>query len=316
MTIALATSSELPDLDADDAPLVAALTARGLAPEPVVWDARDVDWSRFSLVLVRSTWDYFHHRPRFLEWAEHVASVTTLVNPLELIRWNTHKRYLRDLEARGIAVVPTAWIDAKTPCDLQGLIAACGWHEAVLKPAVSAGAHDTSRVYRDGRAKGQPRLDAILARGDAMLQPYLRTVEEYGERSLVYFDGAFSHAVRRRAMLAGGDPAPQGSEERVTPTDAELAFAARVLEASPVPPVYARVDIARAGDRGGAAGEKVAEDSLLLMELELVEPSLFFRQAPGSADRLAAALERITLADAASAAAVAASAAGAGEPGR
>lgn len=293
MTIALATCSAFPDLDADDALLVAALASRGLAAQPVVWDAPDVDWARYPLVVIRSTWDYFHHRPRFLAWAERVASQTTLVNPLALVRWNTHKRYLRDLEARGVAVVPTAWIDARTPCNLQGLIAACGWHEAVLKPAVSGAAFDTIRVYRDGRAQAQPRLDAMLARGDAMIQPYLRSVEDYGERSLVFFDGQFSHAIRKHPALAaapgnGSTTAEPLPEARVTPTDAELAFAARVLAATPYPPVYARVDVTRL-----SPGNVDAPEALVLMELEVVEPSLFFRQAPGSAERFAAVLARL-----------------------
>jgi glutathione synthase/RimK-type ligase-like ATP-grasp enzyme len=281
--------SELPDLDADDALLVQALEKRGLEPRPVVWDAVDVEWATFPLVLIRSTWDYHLHRPRFLAWAERVASVTTLANPLGLVRWNTHKRYLRDLEARGVPVVPTAWIDARTPCNLQGLIAACGWHEAVLKPAVSAGAHDTIRVYRDGRAQAQPRLEAILARGDAMLQPYIKSVEDHGERSLLFFDGHFSHAVRKRPVFGGAGP-EGGEAEAITATDEELAFAAKVLAATPLPPVYARVDIVR----GPGQGENVGP--LLLMELELVEPTLFFRQAPESAGRFADALARLALA--------------------
>ena len=272
-TIAFATCAARPGVDDDDLLLVAALEARGVDVEPVVWDAAGVDWGRFAAVVVRSTWDYHHHRPRFLAWAESVDARTTLVNPLSAIRWNTHKRYLRELEARGVAIVPTAWIDAHTQCRLEGLLAERAWDRdgtsLVVKPAVSNGADRTLRFDSGNVKEAQRLLDAIITTGDALVQPYLTSVEAYGERSLVFFDGHFSHAIRKCPAL-GPDPEDRpmkGREQTVIATDDELLFSASVLHAAAgltAPPAYARVDI-------------VHDGMPRLMELEIVEPSLFFR---------------------------------------
>jgi hypothetical protein len=288
LTLAFATCARQPGIDPDDAPLASALAARGIDVEPVVWDAPGVDWSRFDAVVIRSTWDYHHHRRRFLAWAEQVDTRSTLVNALGAVRWNTHKRYLRDLETRGIDLVPTAWVDARTLVSLPVVVDQMGWDltsgSFVLKPAVSAGAHDAMVFDGTTLRAAQAHLEAITQNGDAMVQPYVGSVEAYGERSLVFFDGHFSHAVRKCPAL-GGDDADKpmvGQERAVTPTDAELLFAASVLHAAAdftPPPVYARVDI-------------VHDGATRLMELELVEPTLFLLQNPGSEARFAAALER------------------------
>jgi hypothetical protein len=291
LQIAFATCSAFPGIDDDDAPLARALAARGVHVEPVVWDAPGVDWSRFAVTVIRNTWDYHHHRPRFLAWAEQVDARSTLVNPLAAIRWSTHKRYLRDLEARGIAIVPTAWVDGRSTRRLATILDERGWDLSerayVVKPAVSAGA-ENAIVFESGElARAQAHLDKIVQQGDVLVQPYVDSVEGYGERSLIFFEGHFSHAVRKCPAL-GGDPEDKplrGSEQLVSPTDTELLFAASVLhkaaELTP-PPAYARVDIAHDGDP-------------MLMELELVEPSLFFRQSPGSEARFADLLARIAL---------------------
>jgi hypothetical protein len=298
VTIAFATCATHPGFDDDDLPLVLALTARGVDVEPVIWDAPHVNWSRFAAVVVRNTWDYHRHRPRFLAWAERVDAQTMLVNSLAALRWNTHKRYLRDLEARGVRIVPTAWIDAHAPSDLRRVLVARGWTQEglrlVVKPAVSAGAEQTLLFGLDALASAQATLNTILAQGDALVQPYLESVESYGERSLVFFGGHFSHAIRKCPSL-GGDPSDKperGLERAVTPTDAELLFAASVLHAAAElapPPVFARVDIAHGGSPG-------LVDLPALMELEMVEPTLFFRTlSPTSApaDRLAELLAEL-----------------------
>ena len=144
--VALATCAEWPELWLDDHPLVAALRARGVAGVPCIWDDPDVDWAGFPLVAVRSTWDYTTQRAAFLAWAERVAAVTTLANPLPVLRWNSHKGYLRDLAAAGVPVVPTVW--ASEVIDLAAVLDERGWSRAVVKPAVSAGGRDTVIVDR------------------------------------------------------------------------------------------------------------------------------------------------------------------------
>ena len=295
--VALATYSGLPDLDPDDAALLPALASRGLRAAAVRWDDERFDWSRVRACVIRSTWDYHERRDEFVAWAERAGAATRLFNDAATVRWNTHKGYLRELEARGVSIVPTTWVAAGERADLGALLAARGWDDAVIKPAVSANARDTIRVRgpRD-LARAQAHLDAIVSRaagagGDAMLQPYFASVETYGERSLVFFDGEFSHAIRKHPQLplaasavtsvGTGGTGGTGGEPPAEAEDAEVRFALDVLAAAARDTLYARVDIARS--EAGA---------LALMELELTEPSLFLAKSTGACavDRFAAAI--------------------------
>jgi hypothetical protein len=282
--VALATCAELPEGDADDAPLVAALRAEGFDVSWRAWDDPGVDWAALDAVVIRSTWDYQEQRGRFLGWASRVPS---LWNPAEIVRWNTDKRYLAELGSDGIPVVETTFVDpgAEVPALGKG-------GELVVKPAVSAGSRDTARF-----AAGEPAerraalalLRSIHASGrTAMLQPYLPGVDAEGETALVYIDGAFSHSIRKGPLLSPGAGPTEGlfAEEAIEPrtaTVAELAVGGRVLtmiETRFGTPLYARVDLARA-DAGP-----------VVLEVELTVPSLFFGHAEGAAGRLAAALSR------------------------
>jgi hypothetical protein len=280
MRIALVTYRRLPDLDPDDRPLAAALAARGHQVAATLWDDSEVDWSSFDLAMLRSPWDYFHRRDEFLSWAARAAAATRLLNPLDLVRWNSHKSYLVELRRRGAAVVPTEIVPAGSTLDVRARMAANGWARAVLKPAVSADAYGTILVDESGMAAAQAHADALLAERDVMIQPYLKSVEEPGERCLVHIDGRFSHAVRKRSHFLGGRHAgPEGVA--VEAADDERDTAARVLRlAGAEAALYARVDLARDDDGRPC-----------LMELELVEPTLFFTGAPGAAERMADALE-------------------------
>jgi hypothetical protein len=267
--IALATCAEFPDLFSDDEPLRAALLARGVAPVPAVWDDASVDWAAFDLVVVRSTWDYVARRDAFVAWA---AAVPRLANSARVVAWNTDKTYLRGLAGAGLPVVPTAFVQGG---DLAAILGENGWHDVVVKPAVSAGAANTLRVTGD-LAAGQALLDRID--GTAMVQPYLDAVEGYGERSLLFAEGAFTHAVRRNpALSTEGDT--RYDARLVSPTGAELDLAHRVLAAVGEPLLYARVDLVP-----DATGEP------LLMELEVTEPQLFLRFSAAAAEALADAI--------------------------
>ncbi len=285
MRIALVTYRKLPDLDPDDRPLAAALAARGHDVTPAVWDDPAIDWPRFDIAMLRSPWDYYQRRDEFLRWAQRTAKVTRLWNPLDLIRWNSHKGYLVELRARGAPVIPTEIVTAGSRVDLRGRMAANGWARAVVKPAVSADSFGTVLVTPDAIEAGQAHADQLLAERDIMIQPYFASVEEPGERCLVHIDGQFSHAVRKRSHFLGGrHVGPEGMA--VEAADDERAAAALVLRlAGPAEgdarrALYARVDLAR-DDAGRPC----------LMELELVEPTLFFGGAPGAAERMVDALE-------------------------
>jgi glutathione synthase/RimK-type ligase-like ATP-grasp enzyme len=273
LRIALATSADLPDLFTDDDPLRAALLARGAVPVPAVWDDPEQDWAAYDLVVVRSTWDYHEWRDAFVAWAR---SVPRLLNPPSIVEWNTDKTYLRGLAEAGLPVVPTAWVTDATP--LRAVLEDNGWHDVVVKPAVSAGARNTLHCNASDLGEGEALLRKIVAQGVAMVQPYLTSVEDYGERSLLYVEGAFGHAVRRNPALSmDGDE--RYDARLVTPTGEELALASAVLAAVGEPLLYARVDVVR--DDAGTP---------LLIELEVTEPQLFLRFSNETAARLADAI--------------------------
>jgi hypothetical protein len=285
-TVALATCRELPQLDADTRFLIAPLRARGINATPAVWDDPDVDWPRFDLVVVRSCWDYAGRRREFLDWASRVPR---LANPAPVLAWNTDKRYLNDLAARGIPVVPTEWL---RPGHGRSLPARGAW---VIKPAVSLASLDAGRYQLEDPSERRQAVEHVRrlhADGRlVMMQPYLRSVDDEGETALVYLNGVFSHAMRKAAVLTGPDIGidrrfqPRGglTLRRHQPTRRELAAAERVLDAVPWSRnllLYARVDLISDGDRDP-----------ILMELELTEPQLYFCDVPMAADRTAAIIE-------------------------
>ncbi len=210
LRVALATCAELPEGDPDDAALVAALGAGGFDVSWRVWDDPGVDWGAFDAVVVRSTWDYQERRDEFLGWASRVPS---LCNPAEIVGWNTDKRYLAELGSSGIPVVETTFVD---PGEEAPELPEDG--ELVVKPSVSAGSRDTARfAMREPaeRLAALALLRSIHASGrTAMLQPYLTGVDAEGETALVYFDGAFSHSIRKGPLLSPGPVRPRTSSPR------------------------------------------------------------------------------------------------------
>ncbi len=276
--IALATCEALPELDPDDRPLLAALAARGLDPRPAVWSDPAVDWAGFDLILMRSVWDYFLRLPEFLDWVGRTANAAPLWNPAETVRWNAEKAYLRDLEAAGVATIPTAWADRGMAVSLADLLADRGWEDAVLKPTVAGGSLGLHRVAEPRAA--QAHLDSLLAEGNAMVQPFLPSIAG-GELSILFVDGELSHAVRKTPRPGDIRVQPEhgGIVTPAEPPAAELAAARRALDACPHPLLYARADFVPGPD-----GEP------LLIELECIEPRLFLAHAPGAAERMADAV--------------------------
>ncbi|MCW2967826.1 MAG: hypothetical protein JWM71_1598 [Solirubrobacteraceae bacterium] len=269
--IALATCAEFASLDADDALLIAAL---GDEAAPAVWDDPAVDWSAFELVVIRSTWDYIERRDQFVAWAQSIGE--RLHNPPEVVRWNSDKRYMADLDAAGLPVVPTTFLEPGAPVVLPD-------GPCVVKPVVSVGSRDTARHDRPGPAT--QHVQRLLDDGRVvMVQPYIAEIDTAGETALVYVDGVYDHAIRKAPLLLDGvapvdglfapesiDPREPRPEERAV-GDAVVAEIERRFGRL----LYARVDL-------------LGSDPVVL-ELELTEPSLFFGHAPGAADRFAAAI--------------------------
>jgi glutathione synthase/RimK-type ligase-like ATP-grasp enzyme len=267
--IALATCSYFPDGDADDAGIAAAI---GGDVAFAIWDDAAVDWSTYDLVVIRSTWDYQGRRDEYLAWARRLGD--RLVNPYDVIAWNTDKRYLKELAEAGLPVVPTELVEPG-----EAFVAAEG--EYVVKPTVSAGSRDTARFGRDDgdAARAAELVAAIHASGrTAMVQPYVASVDTRGETATLFFGGTFSHAIHKGPLLKPGAAptsevfAAETIESREA-SAAEREVAERVLAYATErfgPLAYARIDLVE--DAGGAP---------LLLELELTEPSLFFQGDAG-----------------------------------
>lgn len=285
--IALVTAAEAQSLDEDLPPLIAAFAGDAVA---VCWDDAAVDWSTFDLVLLRSAWDYVPRLAEFLAWCDRVAAVTRLLNPPALVRLNTDKHYLADLAARGLATVPSFFLEPgrHVAADLQDIVSGLPSEEFVVKPAVGAGSKDAQRYRRRQINTATRHADVLLQdRRSVLVQPYLDQVDSAGETALIFLDGEFSHAIRKGPLLRLDEGpteklfAPEEITARV-PTSDELALATRVVAAIPGgAPLYARVDLLRAAD-----------GSPCVLELELTEPSLFFPYSPGSAARYVAAARR------------------------
>lgn len=282
--IALATCADVSPFARDDAPFEAALRERGAHVQLAVWDDPAVAWSEFDAVMVRTTWDYHQKANAFAAWIDDVDQRTRLINPPQLLHWNRDKGYLRELEAHGLPIVPTSWVDPSSPRPvLEHLVNELACERAFLKPAVAANADGTLRFDVDeaGITAAHAHLQVNSGGRPMMLQPYLDSVEAHGEISLIYCEGEFSHAVRK--IPKPGDYRVQddhgASDEPHTADAAELRLGQGVLRRLPAPPCYARVDMLE-----GPRGER------WLVELELIEPSLFFRHAPSAAARFAEAL--------------------------
>jgi O-ureido-D-serine cyclo-ligase len=286
--IALVTARAARALDEDLAPLFAGLAGAGAAVRVVEWDDGEIDWSQFDLALLRSTWDYSMRLPEFLDWTERVSKSTQLVNSAPVVRWNTDKHYLAELLQAHVRTVPSAFIEPGESASraLNEFLLQHAASEFVVKPAISSGARDAQRY---GRRELQVAIGHIRRLQDTersvVVQPYLDRVDADGETALIYFDGCFSHAIRKAALLRRGEGpiralfAAEHISARVPKLD-ELRTAERALGAIPfATPLYARIDLIRDADAAPC-----------VLELELTEPSLFFAHAPGAVQRFTALL--------------------------
>jgi glutathione synthase/RimK-type ligase-like ATP-grasp enzyme len=274
--VAIATCA-VENIDPDGPLLLGALVASGVEAEEVAWDDALVNWDSYDLVVVRSTWDYAARRDEFLTWAR---SVTNLVNPSSVIEYSSDKHYLDDVAARGFRTVPTKFFDVGATPEFPDV-------DFVVKPCVGAGSIDVERYASGEQARARAHVEHLHGRGrSVMVQPYVHTVDTLGERALIYIDGSFSHAMTKGAML---NVAPDDRDflfrreqmSRASPEVESLAFAEGLLDQLELRDLlYARVDLV------------AATDGWLLMELELVEPSLFLGFDDTAPARLAAGIQR------------------------
>lgn len=285
--VGLATCAALPLGDDDETALTQALEARGVHAPWLVWS--DVDPTTVhrdvSLVVIRNTWDYINNQSGFLSWVE--ACSVPVLNAPETIRWNSDKRYMLDLAAAGVPAVPTLVVDsAEVDWELPG-----GCDEIVVKPAIGVGSRGAQRFFVEAEADDARAhvLSLVRTGNSAIVQPYLPSVDAGSETALIHIDGEFTHAITKGPMLRreGGGHWVEGlylqeDIQHRTATEQQLVVARAALEAVPEADVlYARVDLV--DDLDGAP---------VVLELELIEPSLFFAFEPATADVLAEAIMR------------------------
>jgi glutathione synthase/RimK-type ligase-like ATP-grasp enzyme len=275
--LALATDAAHPGVYPDDAYFVATLARLGVHGVPCTWNDPDLDWTRFDAVLVRTVWDYFQRYTEFLHWLDQLDALgVPTVNDSRLLRWNSDKRYLLELARLGVEIIPTRLAHtAELPATLQALRA----QEVVVKPAVSGGAWRTLRGTAGDAAFAQ--AVAALPEGDWLVQPFVAEIQRDGEWSLLFFDGDYSHAVRK--LPKPGDYRVQGehggsvelAEAPAPALAAAQAVLAAVARAGHAETAYARIDGVMQGGR------------FLLMEAELIEPFLHLAMRPDAAERYA-----------------------------
>ncbi|MBA3067161.1 MAG: hypothetical protein FP825_01610 [Hyphomonas sp.] len=248
---------------------------RGLSLEDVSWDDAKADWASYAGVLIGTTWDYWDRLDEFLAALRRIESRTLLFNPVSLVEWNIRKTYLRDLEAKGAKLIPTVWLDEVTEASARAAFDTLGADDLVFKRQVGAGAKGQHRLKRGEPVPAMPHA--------MMVQPFLPMIQTEGELSFIFIDGAFCHALVKRAQP--GDYRIQstygGREEKITPSADDLAAAQAIIAALDEPPLYGRVDMLRGAD-----------GALRLMELEVIEPYLYPVEGPELGERMAAGVAR------------------------
>ena len=279
--IAFATSDEFPQLTEDDHLAVKALKKHGIHVEAALWTDPDINWSRFSAVVIRSCWDYHLKQEAFRIWLERLEQGgVTLWNPYETVRWNMDKVYLNDLQERGMHILDSVWLAKEGKADLNTLMQDRGWTKVVVKPMVSAAANNTESIHLENAIDYQREFETLLSKGGVIVQDFAEEINSDGEWSLIFFNKEYSHSVIKHPQH--GDFRVQFDfSGKVHPSEAPhhlIAQAQKVVNAVPGELLYARVDgIERSG-------------ILTLMELELIEPHLFFELDGEAPQRFANAL--------------------------
>jgi glutathione synthase/RimK-type ligase-like ATP-grasp enzyme len=265
--IALVTCEMFPRLIEEEKYIVDLFPEHGIQAEPVIWDDPSADWTRFDLIIIRNTWDYFNKFEEFQIWLNYLESINApVMNPIHIIKENMHKLYMKTLEEQGILIVPTYFADKNTSLSIKSIIKDNEWEKFIIKPAVSGGAKDTYLFSREEALNAQETFDRLIGKKDMLIQKYMNSIES-GEWSMMFFNNVYSHSVFKA-------PAPKDfrvQENHGGSIKAEEAPAYIIEQAKALIRkqgenlLYARVD-------------GVEEDGkFYLMELELIEPQLFLK---------------------------------------
>ena len=264
--------------------LKSAFESQGLKVDITYWDNPSYEWQQTKSVLFRTVWDYFERFDEFWEWLEQVKTKTRLINSYELIKWNIDKHYLRDLKNNDIQVVPTYFADRGNNISLKEIANLNDWKHIVIKPAISASAFNTYKITNDEIEQKEQLFHELLQTHDMLVQPFFPTISELGEASLMVFGGKFTHAILKKAKA--GDFRVQddfgGTVHDYNPTQEEIKFAEKVFQSCTSLPIYGRVDIVWDSNK-----------HIYLSELEIIEPELWIRNRPESANKIAEAVNKI-----------------------
>lgn len=283
-SIALVTYKKSPNLSESDILLVEPFKKIGFSITSAPWDDKKIMWDKFEYVILRSCWDYHERIDEFYEWLDKLERLRVKVwNPLPSIRWNSNKKYLLDLEKKDIPIVPTTIINKNSTLTVESLFSTVNTHEIVIKPTVGASAYEIFRVKDTAINVGQEKIDRLLSKSDIIVQPLMKEVINQGEYSFMFFNKKFSHTMLRSPKK--GDFRTNyhegGIETKAQPSDNLIAQATHIVSGIDSPLLYARVD---AIDCNG---------KLTLMELELIEPHLFFDQDSKSPDLFVRAFKEL-----------------------
>ncbi|WP_439881592.1 ATP-grasp domain-containing protein [Pontibacter sp. MBLB2868] len=252
------------------------LTEKGLPVSYQIWDDPAVDWSQFDLVLLKSPWDYFDKIDAFYAWLDKLEQLNCQVlNPVKTVRWNADKRYLKDVQERGLKIVPTVWLEKGQTFDATEAFDILGTEKIILKPSVSGGAKNTFALTREDAAASAASINALLQEEAFLVQPFVEEIKTKGEWSFLFFNGEYSHTILKTAKP--GDFRVQhffgGTIHTPEPPAALLETAHNIVDNFASDCLYARVD-----------GVEI-NGELYLMELELIEPFLFMAMSEGSLER-------------------------------
>jgi len=265
----------------EDELVIKQLEAKDLKVHRTNWDNPDFDWGSTKYVLFRAIWDYFDRFPEFSKWLGEVQNKTKLINPAEQIVWNMDKHYLKDLEDAGVNIVKTNFVEIGDTRTLKQAIAESGWEHVILKPAVSGGARHTYKIKPGESDQHEGIFKELIAKEAMLIQPFINSIMEKGEVSFMVFGGKYSHAVLKKAKA--GDFRVQddhgGTVHNYQASVKEIEFVQNVMAKCKTVPVYGRVDVAWDNN-----------NELALVELEIIEPELWFRESENSSKMLADAV--------------------------
>ena len=270
----------------EDQLLQTALENKGLKVIKKDWADPEFDWTTTKHAIFRTTWDYFERFNEFFSWLEETKHQTTFINSADIIRWNIDKHYLQDLHKNNINIAPTLFIEKGDKITLKQLFDKTNWTEAVIKPAVSGAARHTYRITPENYLNHEKIFQKLITEECILFQEFLNDITMNGEISLIMIGGKFTHAVKKIAKK--GDFRVQddhgGTVEKYEATFEEIKFAEKCIENCPFSPIYARVDIVYDNNNQPS-----------LSELELIEPELWFRNNPNSAEKLSKEITKLFL---------------------